>query len=456
MTIPAYALYRRSRSHQDLSVEEQRQAVRGWAGEQGYTIVREFADDASGLDTERRREFLALLELCARPELRQASTVLCYDVSRFSRLDPEEAGFHEYSLRRAGVRVIYTHEAGANESGVTGHLVKALKRVLAHDYSQKLSQVVSPWSAGTRRARALDRGIAPYGYRRVIRGPDGVAHPAAPGRWKAKGETAFLEPEPLAADVIREIYAWYVTEELGLAAIAARLNAQAIPAPASLRRTGVAAWTKGTIWAILRNPLYRGVLVYGKARYSEIGKKRGRYAGPPRSGSRCRAPSRRSSRNRSGRRLRPNTGPALRSRAPLAPPVSPGGPDSLRAVREALWANKQGRGWEIAYYVCGGYVASGTAVCDGFRIPLSLPGDRRARRNPETAPAGARSRAAPPPTPRAPAPAPAAAPPSRASSASSRPPRGSSPDSSRPWRPDRRTYRPSGGPWSLWSASEPD
>jgi DNA invertase Pin-like site-specific DNA recombinase len=136
MTIPAYALYRRSRSHQDLSVEEQRQAVRGWAGEQGYTIVREFADDASGLDTERRREFLALLELCARPELRQASTVLCYDVSRFSRLDPEEAGFHEYSLRRAGVRVIYTHEAGANESGVTGHLVKALKRVLAHDYSQ--------------------------------------------------------------------------------------------------------------------------------------------------------------------------------------------------------------------------------------------------------------------------------------------------------------------------------
>ena len=36
-----------------------------------------------------------------------------------------------------------------------------------------------------------------------------------------------------------------------------------------------------------------------------------------------------------------------------------------------FWANKQGRGWEIAYYVCGGYVASGTAVCDGFRIPLS-------------------------------------------------------------------------------------
>lgn len=68
---------------------------------------------------------------CAEPRLRQADTVLCYDVSRFSRLDPEEAGFHEYSLRRAGVRVIYTHEPGANEAGITGHLVKSLKRVLA-------------------------------------------------------------------------------------------------------------------------------------------------------------------------------------------------------------------------------------------------------------------------------------------------------------------------------------
>ena len=64
------------------------------------------------------------------------------DGSRFSRLDPEEAGFHEYSLRRLGVRVLYTHEPGANEAGMTGHLIKSLKRVLAHDFSHNLSQVV--------------------------------------------------------------------------------------------------------------------------------------------------------------------------------------------------------------------------------------------------------------------------------------------------------------------------
>jgi predicted site-specific integrase-resolvase len=65
--IPAYALYRRSTTHQDLSIEEQRAAVRAWATEQGYTIVREFHDDASGLDTARRREFQALLKCLFRP-----------------------------------------------------------------------------------------------------------------------------------------------------------------------------------------------------------------------------------------------------------------------------------------------------------------------------------------------------------------------------------------------------
>src|SRR5262249_60878023 len=127
-----------------------------------------------------------------RPDRREASTVLCYDVSRFSRLDPEEAGFHEYSLRRAGVRVLYTHEPGVNESGVTGHLVKALKRVLAHDYSQKLSQVVS---RGLRAHAACGHwvgGRPPYGYRRAIRQPDGSARLVAPGRWKAHREAVFL------------------------------------------------------------------------------------------------------------------------------------------------------------------------------------------------------------------------------------------------------------------------
>jgi DNA invertase Pin-like site-specific DNA recombinase len=281
MMIPAYALFRRSTAQQDLSIEEQRAAVRAWAAEHGYHIIREFADDASGLDTDRRREFLTLLSVCSQPNVREATVVLCYDVSRFSRLDPEEAGFHEYSLRRAGVNVIYTHEPGANEAGITGQLIKSLKRVLAHDFSQKLSQVVR---RGLRAHAALGHwvgGRPPYGYRRAICQKDGTIRLLEAGHWRAKGENVVLVIEPSEASVVRDrIFTAYAAERLGVHAIADRLNRQGVPAPASHTRHGVATWSKGTVWTMLRNPIYRGELVYGKARYREVGRKRGKLRRP--------------------------------------------------------------------------------------------------------------------------------------------------------------------------------
>lgn len=279
--IPAYALYRRSRAHQDLSIEQQRGAIQTWATEQGYEIVREFADDRSGLDTDRRRGFLALIEACGDPRRRDAGVVLCYDVSRFSRLEPDEAAWHEYSLRRVGVKVVYTHEPGANDTGVSGQLLKSIKRVMAHDYSLKLSQTVSRGLRAHAELGHWTGGRPPYGYRRGMRESDGAVRILGPGRWQAKGETVVLIVEPLeAAVVLEQIYTPYVHRGQGLAAIASALNDAGVRPPVSDRRAGVRAWTKSSIWAILRNPTYRGTLVYGKARYSEIGRKRGKVQRP--------------------------------------------------------------------------------------------------------------------------------------------------------------------------------
>ena len=123
----------------------------------------EFTDDRSGLDTERRSGFRGLLEMCSDPRRGEADVVLVYDVSRFSRLEPDEAAYHEHTLKRAGVRVIYTHEVGANEAGVAGSLVKNLKRAMAHEYSLKLSQMVT---RGLRAHAELGQwmgGRPPYG-----------------------------------------------------------------------------------------------------------------------------------------------------------------------------------------------------------------------------------------------------------------------------------------------------
>jgi RNA polymerase sigma factor for flagellar operon FliA len=63
-------------------------------------------------------------------------------------------------------------------------------------------------------------------------------------------------------------------------AIAQKLNERGVPPPATLRRVGRAAWSKGSVWSILRNPIYAGTLVYGKARYRDIGRRRGKLRVP--------------------------------------------------------------------------------------------------------------------------------------------------------------------------------
>ena len=368
--IPAYALFRRSRVHQDLSVEEQRDEISRWATQQGYQIVQEFTDDRSGLDTSRRRGFLALLDLCSDPNRRVADIVLVYDVSRFSRLEPDEAAFHEFSLKRAGVRVIYTHEPGANDTGITGHLMKSLKRVMAHDYSVKLSQVV------TRGLRAhAERGLwvggqPAYGLRRAVRQPDGSVRVLPTGRWKAKGEVVVLASDPFEAGILLETYQRYVNDK-GVGAIAATLTARGVPAP-----RGGAAWTKGTIWSILRNPIYKGTVVYGKARYSEIGK---------RGGKTCRPETDRIVVEHAVPSIIP---PELWEAAqakhgtrkfgvgrPWHRPYLLSGMVICDQCGKRFRAHKQTRGAIPAYFVCGSYLSSGAAVCDGLRVPTPFLDD---------------------------------------------------------------------------------
>lgn len=369
---PAYALYRRSSTQQDLSVEEQRQAVRAWAAERGYTIVREFADDASGLDTERRRGFLELLQVCGQPHARQAEVVLCYDVSRFSRLDPDEAAFHEYSLRRAGVRVIYTHDPGASEDGLAGHLVKSLKRVLAHEFSQKLSQLVR---RGHRAHAALGHwsgGRPPYGLRRALLDGGHPTRPLEAGRWKARGERVTLVVEPIEAEVVRWVFDAYTRRGLGLLAIASTLNARGVPPPGSLRRLGRGVWAKGTVWAILRNPAYKGDLVWGRARYREVGRKRGKRPLPET--ERVTVPGGvpaivtpevwEAAQRRHGQRR-------FASGRPWHRPYLLSGLIECGHCSKRFQAQRQARGHIPAYYLCGGYLASGAGFCDSPRIPTT-------------------------------------------------------------------------------------
>jgi len=191
-----------------------------------------------------------------------------------------------------------------------------------------------------------------------------------PGRWKAGGETVVLAVDPVEAQVVRdETYTPHITQGLGVHAIADRLSRRGIPVPASLRRRGVVAWSKGTIWQILRNPIYRGQLVCGRARYREVGKKRGKLRRPESehvvandaAPAIVPVPLWEAAQAKHGSRRfasgRPWHRPYLRS-----------GLIERGHCGKRFQGQRQSRGQITAYYVCGGSVASSRTVCTAPKI----------------------------------------------------------------------------------------
>jgi site-specific DNA recombinase len=99
------------------------------------------------------------------------------------------------------------------------------------------------------RARAGEISVlsgAPYGYR-YIRKSDDV--PAS---------YAVIDAE---ARVVRQVYAHYTTAGWSIGAITRWLNDSGVPT----RKPG-ARWERSMVWAMLRNPAYRGAACFGKTR----------------------------------------------------------------------------------------------------------------------------------------------------------------------------------------------
>jgi thiol-disulfide isomerase/thioredoxin len=109
----------------------------------------------------------------------------------------------------------------------------------------------------------------PYGYHLVDAGP----HPA-PAKAAQGIRLDVLEPDPLTAPVVVRIFRAYVSGK-GLYAIAEELARDGVPSPAAYdrrrnpHRSGE-AWSKSAVRAILLNPRYTGISVWGRQRREEV------------------------------------------------------------------------------------------------------------------------------------------------------------------------------------------
>lgn len=253
---------RMSTDQQQCSPIFQRRAIAEYASRRSIRIIKDYEDAGiSGLTLRARPALNQLLIDVADPQCR-FSLVLVYDVSRWGRFqDIDESAFYEYLCRRHGVKVVYVAEPFEVDQNPMSPVMKALKRVMAGEYSRDLSRKVFLGHCILAERGYHVCGRAPYGYQRVLHDEkQGTVRTLEKYEYKSiRTDRVTLMPGPAAhVGVVRKIFEWYASGKADCGQIARRLN------DFGLVNGDNRPWLPRYITQILHNPAYKGVGVYSR------------------------------------------------------------------------------------------------------------------------------------------------------------------------------------------------
>jgi DNA invertase Pin-like site-specific DNA recombinase len=262
---------RMSTEHQQYSTENQADAIRQYADDHGFEIVRTYRDDGkSGLRLDGRKALQNLLD-DVQSGRADFSIVLVYDVSRWGRFqNPDEGAYYELCCDLAGIAVHYCAEQFDNDGSPFSHIIKALKRTMAGEYCRELSVKVF---TGQRRLITLgyrQGGPAGFGLRRQL-----IDHTGTQKNVLDRGEQKSIQTDrvilipgpPAEIEVVRSIYRAFVVDGKSEREIALALNGRGIAT--DLGRP----WTRGTVHQVLINEKYIGNNVWNRRSF-KLKKKR--------------------------------------------------------------------------------------------------------------------------------------------------------------------------------------
>ena len=229
--IVAVLYLRMSSAKQDKSIPAQRDELLKLAKRKGYTIRREYLDEAvSGDDTEKRDGFLRLRQDCENgPDF---SIILVWNEDRFSRNDPLELGWWIKPIRDSGV-VLETPTGIVDWETLGGRLIYLISQEMGHDFLRTLSRNVSRGLlAAAKAGRSGTGGASPQG----------------------------LRGDPDRAEIVRRIFKDYLKSQASLRSVAEGLNRDGIRSPKGK------GWSVTTVRFVLKNQKYVGDYVRFKYR----------------------------------------------------------------------------------------------------------------------------------------------------------------------------------------------
>jgi site-specific DNA recombinase len=215
------------------SLETQESRIRATVSENDGLVVRLFQDVQSGRRNDRV-EYQNMVKYVLQEDV---DVVLVQYLDRFGR-NPQEILQRIWELKDHGVSV------EATDQDIQDELILMVMAGVAGHESKRTSERVRA-NMGNIVKRGIHSGKAPFGFRSVREIVDGRARVV---RWEIE------EPE---AEIIREMARLCTDENLGFKGISDTLNERGLQ-----RSSG--HWVPSSVQHILRNPVLKGVMVYGR------------------------------------------------------------------------------------------------------------------------------------------------------------------------------------------------
>ncbi len=241
-----YARVSSDRQKKEQTIKSQTAALIERTRREGYTIPQEwiFEDEGYSGAVLVRPGLEQLRDLAAEGQIQ---AVWVYSPDRLSRKYAYQVLLIE-EFARHGVEVLFIRSPKADTP--EQQLLLQFQGMIA-EYER--AQIAERTRRGKRhRARAGSVNVlsgAPYGYRYVR---------------KSETSDAYYQVLEKEAEVVRNVFRLYTQEGLSINAIARWLNEHDIET-----RTGAGRWCRSTVWAMLRNPAYKGLACFGKTESAE-------------------------------------------------------------------------------------------------------------------------------------------------------------------------------------------
>ena len=241
-----YARVSSDKQKEEHTIASQTEALRAFALQERFSVPDEWVIEDEGYSgaTLVRPGLERVRDLAAEGQI---DAVLVYSPDRLSRKYAYQVLLIE-EFARSNVQTIFikSPQAATPEDQL---LLQFQGMIAEYERAQILER-----SRRGKRHRALQGVVnvlcgAPYGYR-YIRKSD-----------HAPASYAIIDAE---AAVVRTVYEHYTARGLSIGAITRLLNDEGVPT-----RKRISRWERSTVWAMLRNPAYKGTACFNKTKVTK-------------------------------------------------------------------------------------------------------------------------------------------------------------------------------------------